>query len=368
VPGQPDLPPSLAALAASARTLGGNLLLLDATKPSEPNPLLPTLVHNLEDPAAFRNLRRILVSIFPADHSIALVDKDGPRWLAVNQLEGLESVDRGATLYLPAAAAEQAGGSPSALRAIVQRLRAPGGCPWDREQTPRSLTRYVLEEAYEVVEAIESGDQTAVEEELGDLLLQVYLQSEIAEEAGAFSLTEVMRTLVAKLVRRHPHVFGNLTVADADEVERNWATLKREEKGVAVSPVSSVPRNLPALEQARELQRRLAKGGFDWHDRQGGRAKLREELEELAAAEGDAAATEQELGDVLFMLVKVFGDDGLDLERALRGTNERVKARYGRMGEQAESRGSKLEAMPIEEQLELWQQAKREAARQAERQ
>jgi tetrapyrrole methylase family protein/MazG family protein len=249
-------------------------------------------------------------------------------------------------------------GSPLGLRRIVHHLRAPGGCPWDREQTPTSLVRYVLEEAYEVADAIEASDPLALREELGDLLLQVYLQAEIAEENGQFDLTDVIRSLSEKLIRRHPHVFAGLQVGDAQAVELNWERLKQAEKGQPTSVLDRIPRSLPALARSQEVQRRLGQAGFDWPDSDGAWAKLDEELTELRQARGDSRTMADELGDVLFILAKLATDAGLDAEAALRACNQRVAHRFRHLEQAAAARGTTVEALGLPIQLQLWNDAK----------
>ena len=252
-------------------------------------------------------------------------------------------------------------GSPYGLRRLVHRLRAPGGCPWDREQTPASLVRYVLEEAYEVADAIEAGDPGALREELGDLLLQVYLQAEIAEEKGEFTLNDVIRSISEKLVRRHPHVFAGLAVRDAAEVERNWERLKRAEKEQhGPATLEGIPRSMPALAQAQEVQRRLTQAGFDWPDRNGSLAKLDEELAEVRASLDNPRLLAGELGDALFMLAKLATDAGIDPEAALRRTIRRVGDRFQRVEQLAAARGTTVGTLGQDAQLELWEQAKRD--------
>jgi tetrapyrrole methylase family protein / MazG family protein len=248
--------------------------------------------------------------------------------------------------------------SPLALRRLVHRLRAPGGCPWDRAQTPASLVPFVLEEAYEVADAIEASDPDALREELGDLLLQVCLQAEIAEESGQFDLADVVWTLSDKLIRRHPHVFGGLDVVDAEEVERNWERLKLAEKGKTSSALENIPRALPGLARAQEVQRRLAGEGFDWAEREGALIKLDEELAELRASLGDERAMSHELGDVLFMLAKLATDAGLDAEASLRAAVQRVGNRYRRVEQLAAERGATVRALDSATQLQLWDQAR----------
>ena len=299
---------------------------------------------------------------YPLDHRITVYFADGSSTEV--QLDDIGPSahplpTEAMALYVPPLRAELALGSPHGLRAIVHRLRAPGGCPWDREQTPLSLTRYVLEEAYEVVDAIERGTDAERCEELGDLLLQVYLQAAIAEESGEFDLTEVIRALSQKLIRRHPHVFGSVEVGSAAEVERNWELLKQAERQKPTSALERVPLSLPALARAAEVQRQLSKAGFDWPRPEGAWAKLDEELEELRSAVGDTAAMEKELGDLLFMVAKVGRDAGIDPEAALRGTIQRVMGRYGYLERAAAGEGRAVGELGIERLLELWQDAKR---------
>ena len=259
---------------------------------------------------------------------------------------------------LPAARPEKPSGDPHRLKRLVHRLRAPGGCPWDREQTPASLMRYVLEEAYEVADAIKAQDAPALREELGDLLLQVYLQAEIAEESGQFDLSDVIRSLSEKLIRRHPHVFGDTEVSGAREVQQNWERLKLAEKGRAESVLDRIPHSLPALARAQEVQRKLHNAGFDWPDRQGSLTKLAEELDELQAALDEPERLAAELGDVLFMLAKLATDAGVDAEAALRGTLERASTRFRSIERTAAERGIEVSELSLEEQLRLWGQAK----------
>src|SRR5512136_1012855 len=211
------------------------------------------------------------------------------------------------------------------LLSIMARLRGPDGCPWDREQTLATLRPYVLEETYEVLEAIDSGDPEAHREELGDLLLQIVFQARIAEEQGLFDLAGVADAISDKLVSRHPHVFGDAEARDADAVLRQWAALKRKEneaKGGGKSVLEGVPREMPGLARAERLTAKASRIGFDWPDAGGARAKVAEEVAELdeAIAGGDRRAVEDELGDVLFAVANLARKLGIPPEEALRGT------------------------------------------------
>jgi len=329
---------------------------MQAAAPFEPNPLVPTLVYGLASSSDWERLLSTLRLALPATHAVWLLPPDGPPTRAPLHELGAERCNIEA-LFVPAVALEAAERSLQGLRHLVHRLRTPGGCPWDRAQTPESLVPFVLEEAYEVVDAIRHDGPTERAEELGDLLLQVFLQAEIAEEAGDFNLNDVVAQISAKLIRRHPHVFGDVVVASADEVERNWERLKGAEKTGRTSVLDGVPRSLPALTAAREIQRRLKKVGFDWPDRQGVEAKLTEELAELRQAQSRLEASE-ELGDVLFILTRLGLDLGADAEEALRETNARVTTRFRYVEERVRDRGNDLRELPLPDLLALWDEAK----------
>ena len=243
---------------------------------------------------------------------------------------------------------------------IVARLRAPGGCPWDREQTHSSLKRNLLEECYEVLEAIDQGEPEALSAELGDLLIQVVFHAQIAREAGEFSLSDVLTNINRKLVRRHPHVFGDTVAADAREVERNWEKLKeaeRREQGVRKSPVEGIPRDLPALTYAQLMQDRVGRAGFEWEDVSGVLDKLAEEVAELRSA----ASPEEKLhefGDVLFTVVNLSRWLDIHAEDALRQANGRFQGRYLQMEELAAQRGLDFAKLPLTEKEALWQEVK----------
>ena len=244
---------------------------------------------------------------------------------------------------------------------IVERLRAPGGCPWDREQTHASLKRNLLEECYEVLEAIDSNDPQALAEELGDILVQVAFHADIARENGEFSVEEVLAHINDKLVRRHPHVFGDATVADAREVERNWERIKEAEKhrkGGRQSPVDGIPRDLPALTYAQLMQDRVGRAGFEWDDISGVLDKMAEEMEELRGAETMEEKI-HELGDLMFTMVNLSRWMDIHAEDALRQANLRFRDRYLQMEELASAKGLDFNSLPLMEKEALWQEAKR---------
>jgi tetrapyrrole methylase family protein/MazG family protein len=244
---------------------------------------------------------------------------------------------------------------------IVERLRAPGGCPWDREQTHESLKRNLLEESYETLEAIDRGEPGALAEELGDLLAQVAFHADIAREAGEFTLSDVLTSVNGKLVRRHPHVFGDVTVADAREVERNWERLKeaeRRQQGEKQSAVEGIPRDLPALTYAQLMQDRAARVGFEWDNISGVLDKIVEEVEELRQALSHEDKV-HELGDLFFALVNLSRWLNIHSEDALRQANRRFQQRYLKMEELAEQRGLDFARLPLDEKEKLWQDGKK---------
>lgn len=247
------------------------------------------------------------------------------------------------------------------LRAIMHRLRAPGGCPWDAEQTHESLLTNLIEEAYEAVDAIRSGDTGHMREELGDLLLQVVFHSELAQEAGNFDLDEVARAISDKLVHRHPHVFASSDAATTDAVLVQWDAIKRAEKGDHEKPyLHGVGKGLPALPRAAKLQKKAAKVGFDWPDVAGVVDKIREELVEVEEAiEGGSVRTiEEEMGDLLFSVVNLIRHRGSDPDVLMAAANAKFERRFARMEEMLREQGVSLEAASLESMENAWQTAK----------
>jgi MazG family protein len=251
----------------------------------------------------------------------------------------------------------------SRLLAIMARLRGPDGCPWDREQTLDTLRPYVLEETYEVLEAIEDGDPRAHREELGDLLLQIVFQARLAEEGGHFDFADVATAISDKLVSRHPHVFGDAEVKSSDAVLKQWAALKREEKrakGGGKSVLEGVPRELPALARAERLTEKASRIGFDWPDASGPRAKIAEELAELddAIAGGDPRRVEDELGDVLFAVANLARKLSVPPEEALRRAVARFVERFEYVEAGLERAGIAHGEATLEQMDALWDEAK----------
>jgi tetrapyrrole methylase family protein/MazG family protein len=240
---------------------------------------------------------------------------------------------------------------------VQARLRAPDGCPWDREQTHATLARHLLEETHELLEAIDSGDDDAIRDEVGDLLLQVTFHAQIAAEEGRWDIDDVADGLVGKLIHRHPHVFGDVEVRGSDEVLTNWEKLKAEETGGRKGVDEDIPASLPALARAAKVQRRAAGWGFEWRSADAALAALREEVDELAAATTPENA-EEEVGDVLFAAVSVARKLGVDAESALRRTIRGFAERYERFTALAAARGIEVETAPEDELRALFREAR----------
>ncbi|HEX78960.1 MAG TPA: nucleoside triphosphate pyrophosphohydrolase [Dehalococcoidia bacterium] len=242
---------------------------------------------------------------------------------------------------------------------IVARLRGPDGCPWDRKQSHRSLRECLLEECYEVLEALDEGDSDRLSVELGDLLLQVVLHSRIASDAGKFELSDVINGITTKLVRRHPHVFGSVVANDAEKVMVNWEAIKKKERRRDASMLDGVPGQMPSLAYSQEIQGRVARVGFDWKDDDGVMDKLGEEVAELNQARSKEQK-ETEFGDLLFTLANIARRQGIDLEAALRQANSKFCKRFACMERLCRERGLEFGKITFDKQNELWEEAKKE--------
>jgi nucleoside triphosphate diphosphatase len=265
---------------------------------------------------------------------------------------------------------KQTGAEVTQLVGLMQRLLAPDGCPWDREQTLETLVPYLVEETYEVVDALAAGDADDHREELGDLLLQIVFQSELRFAEGKFGIDDVARGIVAKLVHRHPHVFGDVVAKDADAVLANWAKLKAKEKAKKGKhgALDGVPKSAPALLRATRTGEKAGAVGFDWPDAEGPRAKIEEELREFDEARrgGARERMQDELGDLLFATVNLARKLGLDAEQALREATDRFARRFGHLERTLATQGRAVSDAPPDEQDRLWEAAKRAEADGAE--
>jgi tetrapyrrole methylase family protein/MazG family protein len=328
------------------------------------DPDRPALLAQLYSRLLASDVKLTLLNQYPPDHAVRLVHAAGTSdqrvvVLSLAEIDRRDDLAHLTTLYVPPL--PRAGGF-TAFQETIAHLRAPDGCPWDREQTHESLRPYLLEEAHEALEAIDAGDMDALREELGDLLLQVVLQTQVATDAEAFRMADVITGIQEKIIRRHPHVFGDVKVSSVEDVKRNWDAIKHTERDDAKKParesmLDGLPTSLPALALAEALGGRAARVGFDWPDVSGALDKVAEEVREIAAAD-DAAARESEFGDLLFALVNVARWLKIDPESALRSTNARWAARFRAMEHSAREQGRMLRDLSLAEWDQLWEAAK----------
>jgi len=242
------------------------------------------------------------------------------------------------------------------LSKIVAKLRSPSGCPWDREQTHQSLKPHLVEECYELIDAIDAGDDTELKEELGDLLLQVVLHSQMAAEENRFTLDDVANVVADKLVHRHPHVFGKVRLPNSEAVLNQWDKIKRAEKIERSSALDGIPKGLPALTRAQKIQGKAARIGFDWNDAVGTIEKIREELREIETA--PESRLEEEIGDLLFAVVNFARKKNLDAEQTLNLATTKFVNRFREMEQLAKERGLEIGSLNLEKMDELWESIK----------
>ncbi|AUJ24453.1 nucleoside triphosphate pyrophosphohydrolase [Virgibacillus dokdonensis] len=307
-----------------------------------------------------------LLEDLPADYPITIIDAVGSAREKIVEVP-LEELDRTVdvsnltSVYVPPAPEHLLHHTFANLRQVIHTLRGPDGCPWDQKQTHESLREYAIEEVYELIDAIDQQDDEGIIEELGDVLLQVMLHSQIGEDEGYFTIDDVIRNLTEKMIHRHPHVFQNESVSNADEVVKNWEQLKKDEKGeTRASALDGIAKHLPSLARAYQLQKRAAKVGFDWHSLQGAYDKLQEELEEFKVAikKGNAHEQEKEFGDILFVLANIARYYKINPEVALHHTNEKFILRFSYMEQALKDRQRSIQEVTLEEMNELWEEAK----------
>ena len=327
-------------------------------------PDIPVLVAQIYSRLVASEVKSTLTGIYPDEHPVELIHNAGTKeqmveTLALFEIDRSEHIGLQSVLFVPSLGE---GTSLEAFQEIVAHLRAPNGCPWDKEQTHESLRKHMLEESYEAIAAIDSGDFSAMREEFGDLLLQVMLNSQIASEEGEFTFNDVVKGVYDKIIRRHPHVFGEVKVNGVDGVLVNWEKLKEgERKGEGKADkgiLDGLPLALPALSQAQEYQDRAARVGFDWTEIDGVLDKVREEIEEIKKAETDLELA-SEMGDLFFAVVNLARWKKVDAESALRGTNIKFKKRFGHVEQGAKKAGKNLSDMKLEEMDGLWDEAKK---------
>lgn len=328
----------------------------------------PALIFQVDDGAAASRVKLALMDEYPDDFPVTIVRHAGEAGresvlrLPLHELDRPRAgeYDHLCTLYIPPLPAEQRKPGFPELVDVVATLRGPDGCPWDKEQTYKSLKRFVIEEAYEVLEAIDSEDPDQLCEELGDLLLQVVLLAQLAREDGYFEVRDAAGSIVEKLIRRHPHVFGDVAVENSDEVLRNWDAIKKQEKPERESVLDGVPGSLPALMKALEVSKRVVRVGFEWPTFEDVLAKLDEEVRELHAElpDRDPARLRGEIGDLLFTVVNVARWLRVDPEEALREMVDRFGRRFREVERLAAAEGRELKGMDITELDRLWERAK----------
>jgi tetrapyrrole methylase family protein/MazG family protein len=355
----------LAATAAATLRIppGPQLVLLDAAALRSahvpPYPAdLPALVCGIQSPEDARNLKALLLTAYPAEHVLHVLVNQERSELPLSRLDSLAEHQGDVWIHVPALAL---GASVESLAEIVAHLRAPDGCPWDREQTHETLRTHLLEEAYEVLAAIDARNTAQLSEELGDLLLQIVLHAQIAFEADGFSMSTVVKGIYDKIIRRHPHVFGNLKLSGTQAVLENWERLKEHERAGETEQkglLDGVPQALPALAQAQEYQARAARVGFDWLQVDGVLEKISEEVAEIQRAESDEELA-RELGDLFFALVNYARWKHVDSESALRQASRRFVRRFGFVESGARAQGRALSDMTLDAMETLWAESKR---------
>lgn len=345
--------------------LAEGLQVADALSPVV-SPERPALFAQVHDQRVATGLKLALLELYPPEHAVTVVRDAGRasvsvQRVAIEELDRLDGFDHLTTVFVPALGLIDNVRTFDGFRAIIARLRAPDGCPWDRQQTHSSLRKHLLEESYEALTALDDGDTVALEEELGDILLQIVLHARIGEEHGEFDAADVVEGIARKIIRRHPHVFGDVQVSGADEVLKNWEAIKKQEKGDAPrSTLSGIPRSLPALHKAHLIQKRVARVGFDWENVEGAIGKLEEEVAEVreAVSAGDDVHVREELGDLLFATVNVSRFFGQNAEELLDQTIRKFVRRFESLEERVHAAGRKMDQMSLAELDQVWEAVK----------
>ena len=343
------------------------ITLMDAMELSQliipPFPIdRPVLISQIYSKMIAAEVKITLNSFFPDEHEVFLIHAAGTTDERVENIP-LHEIDRNpnigllTNLYVPALVKQK---SFESLQEVVARLRAPDGCPWDKEQTHQTLTSHLLEETYETIDAMESDDSIHMEEEFGDLLLQISLNAQIGNENGEFNIIDIITGIHDKLIRRHPHVFSNVEVEGIPGVLENWEKIKNEERNNKESNegmLSGVPKTLPSLVQAQEYQERAARVGFEWNNIDGVIDKINEEIKELQLTNNDEEL-ESEMGDLIFSLVNYSRWKDINAESALRRTNKKFKDRFSYIERIVNERRMNISDMTLDELEELWQESK----------
>ena len=327
------------------------------------------IISQVYDQMTASEVKLTLMEKLPDDYEIVIVTAAGSsleetRRVPLYELDRSIGINNLTSIYVPPVKDEALLHQEfSMFRRVIRELRGPDGCPWDRKQTHQSLKKYLIEECYEVLEAIDEEDPDHLVEELGDVMLQVLLHAQIGEDDGFFTIDDVIAGITGKMIRRHPHVFGNITVRDEADVVKNWEDIKKQEKQTAKkSFLDDIPKPLPALSKANQLQKKAAKTGFDWSDVKDMWNKVNEEMKEfsfeVSDAEPHAKKIKEEFGDLLFALVNVGRYYKIEPEEALAMTNSKFYRRFTYIEQAAKRSGKDLESMTLEEMDELWNEAK----------
>ena len=335
--------------------LNGQEFSLRHYPPTPPD--VDTLILNIDSVDMAEQVKAVLLVAYAGSHTVSAVEKDGVTETSLGEFGGVGS-SYPVSLFIPSFGE---GTSFEAFAEIVAHLRAPDGCPWDKEQTHQTLRKHLLEESYETLSALDANDIDGMREEFGDLLLQIVLNAQIAYQDEEFTMTEVIKHIYDKIVRRHPHVFGDLKLDGVDDVLTNWEKLKEKERGGKKEDkgiLDGVPASLPALNQAQEYQDRAARVGFDWPEIEDVLDKVREEIEEVKTAE-NPEQVKGELGDLFFVLVNLSRWRGVDAESALREANLKFRRRFAHVEKNAKTQGRNLSDMTLEEMDSFWNDAKR---------
>lgn len=320
-------------------------------------PDVDTLILGIDSPEIAAQVKSVLGAVYPGSHVVLLVESGKRKEERLADFAIAETFP--ISLFIPSL---DEGTSFEAFAEIVAHLRAPDGCPWDKEQTHQTLRKHLLEESYETLSALDANDVDGMREEFGDLLLQIVLNAQIAYETHEFTMTEVTKHIYDKIVRRHPHVFGDVKLDGVDDVLQNWEKLKEKERGKKKEDkgiLDGVPASLPALNQAQEYQERAARVGFDWPEIEGVLDKVREEIEEIKTAQNHEQV-KGELGDLFFVLVNLARWRDVDAESALREANLKFKRRFAFVEKGAKAQGRNLSDMTLEEMDTFWNEAKKQ--------
>lgn len=337
------------------------------TLPRRVDPDMPLCIQELDNPIIAGEIKLTLSEIYPDEWPVTLatMQKDGHysyRTFPLSELDRKHTLFAGSVLYVkPASFEERTRYGYNDLVAVMHRLRAPGGCPWDREQTHESLKADLIEECYELNDAIDEQDDAHIIEELGDVLMDVVFHSVIADEQGRFNETDVADGIVKKMIYRHPHVFGSEKAENSADVLKRWDELKQKEKNQKTQKevLCAVPKRFPALMRSAKVQKRAGKVGFDWNNASEALPKVYEELEELKAAMDGSGNLSEEAGDLLFAAVNVIRLLGLDPEQLLHDASDKFISRFGRMEELAKADGFELSELSLAEQDVYWEKAKK---------